>query len=100
MEKTRSILSARCSTSRELLFTRVLLLPSNPFLQVRKSDLGVNCPAIIVTTTPACTSTLLYFKLVPPYITDSDQRVLDSSGNDKHGVNGVTIGDLNWDCPV
>ena len=53
--------------------------------------LDADCPKITTSATvPACQDLFAYYKLEPGSLTNSNQEVPDSSGNNLHAVNGDT----------
>lgn len=57
------------------------------------SLLDPECPKIILSATnPACSDLYVYYSMQPSSFANSDQEILDQSGNNIHAMNGATSG--------
>ena len=83
--KGTAIHTASADTIEDLVNSKACLL------------VGVDCPRLIVSSTPACTATQFYYRMLPGFFANSDQEITDSSGNNLHGINGASSA-VDNDC--
>ena len=53
---------------------------------------------IVVTDTPGCSQTYVYYKMTSGYYGNDDETIVDSSGNANFAMNGESTGNNNADC--
>ena len=65
------------------------------YLTVRRTflTLGVTCPKLLVTSSPACEEIYVYYKM-----DTAGQTIVDYSREDNLAINGEDISNLSQDC--
>ena len=64
------------------------------------THLGIDCPKLIVSSSPACQSTYFYYKMSSDFTLNSAQTIVDSSSNRAHSINGANSIVASDDCSV